>query len=166
MKRRHDAIKPGVNVGFISLLMIFMTLCLATFSALALSTVEADRNLTKRTANSVRNYYIVENIGQTFICDLDELLARVNNETYSEEEYFNLVNQYMNRIIREGFVYDPEKKTIRVELEASERVLFVAGIQLNAPGDENRYTVTSWRIEPVDEDLSDKLDNIWDGELF
>ena len=47
----------GMNVGVISLLMIFMILCLTTFAVLAISTVYAEQNLSTRNQLSIEEYY-------------------------------------------------------------------------------------------------------------
>jgi hypothetical protein len=90
MRKDKQKIKPDVNVGLISLLMIFMTLCLTVFVALAVTSAVADRSLTNRTGETAVSYYNAQNQFQEFLRDLDANLFEVNQ----------------NDLIRVGDLYD------------------------------------------------------------
>ncbi len=48
---------PRINIGSVSLTVIFAVLCLTIFAVLSLSTANAERQLAEKTAQAVRNYY-------------------------------------------------------------------------------------------------------------
>ena len=52
--------KAGVRIGIATMLTIFVVLCLAIFSVLALSTARAERQLAERQAQAVRDYYAAD----------------------------------------------------------------------------------------------------------
>lgn len=49
--------KYKVNIGLTSLILIFIILCLATFSLLSLSSARGDQSLAVRSAKAVTEYY-------------------------------------------------------------------------------------------------------------
>ena len=49
--------KHKINIGLTSLILIFIILCLATFSLLSLSSARGDQSLAARSARAVTEYY-------------------------------------------------------------------------------------------------------------
>jgi hypothetical protein len=163
---KRGSIKPGGGIGFISLLMIFLTLCLVTFTALALSTAAADQNLTRRSADSVQNFYEAENQGQSFLCSLDLFLYEMQQHTQHDEEYFAWVQQRISSVLQDGFTFLPKQNSIHVELRSDERTLLQGVVQIEPLGSPQRYSVLFWRIGPIEEEYEEKFDNLWSGELL
>lgn len=54
----------GVSTGGVSLLVIFVLLCLTAFAVLSLVSAQADRRMTERTADSVTNYYAADSAAE------------------------------------------------------------------------------------------------------
>ncbi len=82
----------GMNVGVISLLMIFMILCLTTFAVLAISTVYAEQNLSTRNQLSIEEYYTAENRGQEFLAWLDGQLISLAEQHGDAESFFTRIS--------------------------------------------------------------------------
>ena len=55
MKRRLS--KPFFNIGIISLVLIFVMLCLLTFAVLSLVSAKADLGLSRKSAGHTTDYY-------------------------------------------------------------------------------------------------------------
>lgn len=80
----------GINVGSVSLIMIFTVLCLTIFAILTLVSANAEYRLSKKYSDSVNEYYLndynasefvnsVSNYAKEFI-SADDILLKVLNE--------------------------------------------------------------------------------------
>lgn len=165
MKKERVAVKPGTNVGFVSMLTIFMTLCLATFAALALSTQAGDKNLSARMQNSVKNYYEAENNGQAFLATLDSMLVELRAESANDIEYFQKIEGRIDSILTEGIGYDEAGHKLYIDMMADERVMLKGSIEINLREDRERYRVTQWLLTPVTEEVEEDINDLWNGEL-
>jgi len=63
-----------VSIGGISILMVFVMLCLTTFGLLTLSTARAEMRLTQKNAQSVTQYYDVSARMQELLAQIDGIL--------------------------------------------------------------------------------------------
>jgi len=64
-------LKMSVGIGGPSIIMIFVVLSLTTLSALSLMTANSDWKLTKRTAQSVTDYYSADNQAEEILASTD-----------------------------------------------------------------------------------------------
>lgn len=71
---------PGT--GLITILMVFMLLCLITFAVLTLSSARADLRYSEQTAERAKNYYAAELRASQRLKEIDEELQ----ETYNKKE--------------------------------------------------------------------------------
>ena len=65
------------NVGASSILVIFVLLCLTTFSTLSLISANADHRLTTKAAESAQNYWEANNKAQQVLAKLDTAISEV-----------------------------------------------------------------------------------------
>lgn len=59
-------IRRKANIGSSSLILIFIVLCLVTFSVLSLGNAKREDALSRRSADSVQEYYRADAAGETF----------------------------------------------------------------------------------------------------
>ena len=59
--------KHKINIGLTSLILIFIILCLATFSLLSLSSARGDQSLAARSARAVTEYYRADAEGEKWL---------------------------------------------------------------------------------------------------
>lgn len=62
--------KIGLNIGASSILVVFILLCLVTFSVLSLVSANADYKLSKKIADHTQDYYIAVSKAQEQLCAL------------------------------------------------------------------------------------------------
>ena len=158
----EHASRPGVNVGFISLLMIFMVLCLTVFIALALLNAGVDKRLTDRTGETALAYYEAQNRFQMFLSELDSFLPEAVQDGGRIEEFL---------LRREGLseesVYDEARGLISARWPAGERLVLLAEILIHVPVvDGARYHIQSVYVAPRQESMKEPLNNLWSGEDF
>lgn len=64
-----------LNIGAISILMIFVVLCLTTFAVLSFVTANADKKISTKNAKSVENYYKASARVESTLSQIDTELA-------------------------------------------------------------------------------------------
>lgn len=65
-----------VNIGLSSLLVIFLVLCLTTFSLLSLSSAKSDYSLSEKLANHRGDYYQASANAEEVVAQLDDLMEK------------------------------------------------------------------------------------------
>jgi hypothetical protein len=65
-----------VRLGSISLLVTVILLCVIVLAVLSISTVRGDLLLAERTADSVSGWYELQNDGQRWLAQVDQVLAQ------------------------------------------------------------------------------------------
>lgn len=171
MREDREKVRPGVTVGFISLLMIFMALCLTVFVSLALTNAAADRGLTNRTGETATSYYAAQNQFQAFLSDLDARLVTMTTQGLDQgnADFEAQLRDSLRPLMQEGVTYDEDRHVINAQWPAGERLLFKTEILITSSGFIDtgpRYTVTSVMLSPVQESFYTPMDNMWNGEDF
>ena len=59
------------NIGSVTLMMIFIVLCMVTFAALSLSSASYDWRSAKKSADHTTAYYQTSNQAETILSDID-----------------------------------------------------------------------------------------------
>lgn len=113
---------PGT--GLITILMVFMLLCLITFAVLTLSSARADLRYSEQTAERARNYYAAELRASQRLKEIDEELQA----TYNEKE----VNAREQICFTETI---DETSMLEVKLQLCE----------GKEDDRKRYRIESWQ---------------------
>lgn len=85
----------GLNIGTSSILIIIVILCLVCFSALSITSANADYRLSKRLADRTTAYYNACNQAQLYLCELSEELSGLYQESASEADYENKIKESM-----------------------------------------------------------------------
>ena len=68
-----------VRLGWLSLLLTVIILCLATLSVLSFSTARADLALAQKQARQAQSVYALECAGQQWLAELDAALAQASS---------------------------------------------------------------------------------------
>lgn len=96
--------KMSVGIGGPSIIMILVVLSLTTLSALSLMTANSDWKLTKRTAQSVTDYYSADNQAEEILASAD---ADINSGYPLETDSFTI------------FVSDKQNLVMKLEAKGS-----------------------------------------------
>lgn len=137
--------RSAPTVGASSLLVIFAVLCLTVFAMLSLSTVQADKRLSDRSAAAALGYYEADTAAEEIFARLraGELPDGVTVTTYAAEE----------GTATQGSIYSytctiSETQAIRVEIIHQDGV----------------WTVLRWQAGSTTEWAADDSIDIWDGD--
>ena len=146
MKKEKQALSPATHVGFISLLMIALVVCLAIFISLTLRSVNADFALTDRTGTTVADRTIAHNRYQKFLGELDALLFDM--ETANEAN----LQECLGPLLSEDITYDESTQIITANWASGERLLLHVRILIHTSGNGARYSVLSVETVAIPQD--------------
>lgn len=78
-----------VNLGFSSVLMVFVTVTFLTFGVLSVLTANADYKLTQKTSTRTLAYYDAENKAEAITAEIDQILVSIYESTSAEASYYS-----------------------------------------------------------------------------
>ena len=114
-------IRRKANIGSSSLILIFIVLCLVTFSVLSLGNAKREDALSRRSADSVQEYYRADAAGETFLQLADQALLKGDKDSlmpYLQSASGTLLYRcgHVNagQALRVELVLDWEQKTYQV----------------------------------------------------
>ena len=152
MKRRSY---PVTNIGSVSLLMIFIVLCLVAFSALSLSGAVTDRQYSKKIARHNTEYYEASAQATGILKEVDQIL----HDTYSQnpQHYYTALETELASMEILTADLSLESPSISYEVSISDTQALKVVLALNEPGQmqEGYYRITSWQEIPS---------TAWEGE--
>ena len=67
--------QKSLNLGALTILVVFTVLCLTVFSVLSLASAEADSRLTGRNTQQAKRYYEADNLAEEFLSKIGGILA-------------------------------------------------------------------------------------------
>jgi len=84
---------PVTNVGAVSLMMIFIILCMITLAALSLSSSSRNAHLSRKMTDHLAEYYTASNEAEALLAHADDIFAEAFCKTNSTEEYYGLIRK-------------------------------------------------------------------------
>ena len=89
----------GMNIGSASILLVFVILCLVSFSVLSIVSANADSKLSSRVLERTTAYYNACNQAEQSLAGMDKTLQRIYASSESEEAYFTSVGHGKSYVI-------------------------------------------------------------------
>lgn len=126
----------GLNIGFSSILLIFVILCLVSFAALSIASADADHRLCTRVMERTASYYDACNKAEEALAGVDETLAEIYRNVGDKEEYFARVGHSKSYSIQVS-----DLQTLQVNIE----------ILYPESDDDTFYRITSWQVLTIGE---------------
>lgn len=145
-----------VNIGFSSLILIFIVLCLAVFGLLSLSSAQGDLKLARRSGEAVRGYYEADNKGQEWLCQVDQILMEETGKNQTPGQYSLGLEK------RLGSLYD--KKTGRITTDIPMDRGQALHIELTLADPTKRYRITAYYVYNREDYGIDQSMPVWDGQ--
>ena len=113
-------IRRKAHIGSSSLILIFIVLCLVTFSVLSLGNAKREDALSVRSADSVQEYYRADAQGEAFLQMADQALLKGDKDSlapYLQSDtgtYCTDVSMDAGQALRVELNFDWEKKTYKI----------------------------------------------------
>ena len=113
-------IRRKANIGSSSLILIFIVLCLVTFSVLSLGNAKREDALSRRSADSVQEYYRADAAGEAFLQLADQALLKGDKDSLmpylqiASGTYFTVVRMTACQALRVVLALDWDLKPYQV----------------------------------------------------
>lgn len=127
--------KPGISIGSPSLILIFIIMCLATFSLLSLSSAAGALKLAEKNADAVRGYYQADREGERFVQAVVQGEAAPLQAAENRQQFWTEIPMDFDQVLQ-------------------------VGISLDEAGN---YRIEAWKVyNQEDYEIDDSI-NLWDG---
>lgn len=141
MKKRHS------NFGFSSILLTFIMICIATFSALSLLTANSDYRLSRRVAERGMAFYHAQENANDRLVSIDQALQTAYKSCDNAAEYYaNAVSLVSDAA--EGTWSNSEGEYLFSYVEPvtdNQQLIVVIELQYPAKKTDSFYRITQWK---------------------
>lgn len=139
-----------MNFGSISLLMIFIILCMLTLAALSLSSAASDENSSKKLADHNTKYYQACNQAEETLDIIDGILAESYVVSSDFTSYFSTVEERLSKLstnITLSISSDNTSATVDYITSVNDAQSLEVELELTDPWTTSSgfYKITSWK---------------------
>lgn len=163
-----------INIGFSSIVMVFITICLVTFAALSVLTAHSDYRLSQKMADKTTAYYRADTIAREMMESIDNQLFQIYRNSSGQTDFYqniytaNLSAGAPSEIYGLTVENDADNDTIiSYFVSISDIQTLHVSLQINYPsaGSECFSTIIRWQtITEHTPDESDEYLNLYTGE--
>ena len=140
---------PMTNIGSVSLLMIFIVLCMVTLSALSLSSAAADQNSAKRLAAHNTAYYEASAQAEAKLAELQSVLSGIREQSADDAEYEEQVRSACeNGILSDGvsLTESDGRLVLQFEEPMNEQQSLSVKLELMDPSADSEADPCFWKV--------------------
>lgn len=152
----------GMGTGYVSLIMIFVAICLTALAALSFSAAGMNESMRERTTDNMAAFYTAEG-------EADRILMRLDEAAYEAAESGLFMTFADAAAEMEGVTVTqcPDGYTASWSCAVTEKIDLVCSVTFySSPElhDGRRYTVDKWETVPAGVSADTPL-NVWNGEF-
>lgn len=140
---------PVINIGSVLLLMTFIVLCLATFSALSLSSSVSEYQYSQKLAKHNQDYYAACNKANEMLQSIDDILKAAYKG--SQSDYYAAAERELESLDQVTADFSKKPPTVTCRIAINRTQFLQVGLTLNPPSQiqEGYYRITSWQESPA-----------------
>lgn len=136
--------KLTMNIGMISFMIVFIILCLVTFSVLSLVSAQSNLKMANRSIEHHQEYYQLSSKGEEALHKIDDYLYELYQKS-SQENYFQKLD-HLKAIIPDLHIY---QHYIDLTITGQSQKLYIQ-LEVLYPGNK-LYEVKAWEVQSKDE---------------
>lgn len=133
---------PTINIGSSSMLVVFIILCLITFSVLSVASANNDRKYSEKIANRTTAYYKAANKAEELLSQIDDKLKQIY-EQYNAD-YLSQVPDVLTSIDGIDTSNFPSV-SFSIPINDTQTLSVSLLIQIPEKEGDTFYTITSWQ---------------------
>lgn len=141
---------PVTNIGTVSLVMIFIVLCMVTFAALSLSSAMSDARLGQKMQVQLTDYYTASNKAEELLAKIDRILADAGTEASDTDEFYGIVSDTIGDLAAIEQTEEDFTLTYQIDINASQALLVKLAIrspwQAKEENTDSFYKILSWQV--------------------
>lgn len=170
MKKKNKS--SFINIGFSSIVMVFIMICLVTFATLSVLTAHSDYRLSQKMADKTTAYYKADAIARDMVELLDEELFNIYLKSSVSNDFYEAVaatdfSTYAPSDIHNVMLNKSEDDIIlSYEVPISEVQTLYVSLHVNFPLAESECFTTITRWQTVTENAPDESEeylNLYTG---
>lgn len=160
---------PVMNIGISLIILVFISLCLLTFSVLSLENAVADYRLSKKAAEHTADYYEAVNQINGSLRDTQNVLEQLwkeEEETVGETMLFSSYKAHvLDAFLEKGICEETEEGDVEFiyEQSVSKQQALCVRARLTQSEDGKYYDIISWKLESNGEWEADNSLNVYQG---
>lgn len=124
------------GIGSSSLILIFVVLCLVAFAVLSLGNAGREDGFSRKNAESVREYYRADGLGEAFVQEIDQMLMETSG----------LIPELRKEQVTAwaGACYDKEKDCFSKDIEMASGLAL--HVEVDADWEQGTCHVQEWKV--------------------
>ena len=143
---------PVTNLGTISLIMIFIVLCMVTFAALSLSSASRDMRAGQNMRAHLEEYYNVSNEAETLLAQADHIFAEA--ATADDSEFYRIVSEQTSPFAKAEIADGQFTLTYQLDINDTQALLVKLAVrypqQVKKEDADSFYKILSWQVVHTD----------------
>ncbi|MFZ2539144.1 MAG: hypothetical protein WAX04_09630 [Oscillospiraceae bacterium] len=154
----------GVNIGSVSILVIFVLLCLTTFATLSLVSANADAKLTDSAAKSLSEFYLADSQAEELLSSID--LKLIATTTSDKSSYFKSCIDSLSALSGVTTYENSDGIVVDYSVPVNDNRKLCVSLNLLYPNEANgkRFRLEKWQTVYTGEWEADDSLNLWDSD--
>lgn len=140
---------PITNIGTISLMMIFIVLCMVTFAALSLSSAVSDSRSGQKMSVHTEEYYAASNRAEEILASVDGIFSDAYSRAQDAEEYYKMVSEGLPDTVTSEQEEGQFQVRYQVDVNDSQAIQVLLAVlspeQIQREGFGGFYKILSWQ---------------------
>ena len=149
--------KFSVNIGFSSILMVFIMICLVTFASLSLLTANSDYRLSQKMADKTTAYYTADTAAREASYEIEKYLTSLYLTSESHSDFYESIDEAQlkkelsEKIIHLSDSYHETFPVISFEIPVSTVQVLYVSLEIHYPekDDDNFFSITKWSTKTL-----------------
>lgn len=141
---------PVTNIGTISLMMVFIILCMVTFAALSLLSAVSDARAGKKMQAHTEEYYSASNDAEALLAKADRVFADAYKTAANTDEFCRIIADGTNDFATVDAAGEELLLTYQVDMNDSQSLFVQLAVhtpeQLKTEGMDSYYRILSWQV--------------------
>lgn len=169
MKKKHSSF---INIGFSSIVMVFIMICLVTFATLSVLTAHSDYRLSQKMAEKTNAYYQADAIARNMAENIDKELYQIYLISSSVDAFYHAISaadfsgNAPEQVTDLALEVTEETAAISYAVPVSEVQTLHVSLKINYPFAKSECFSTITRWQTVTENAPDESDeylNLYTG---
>jgi hypothetical protein len=131
---------PVTNIGTVSLMMIFIILCLVIFATLSLTDAKRDFSFSQKLADHTSEYYAASNQSEYMVAKIDEILKNTDDTT----NYLNQVAAKITSDIDIPVTFESDNQSMLLSWQIDMNDSQALYTRLNIDASTHTFKILSW----------------------
>lgn len=153
MNNSENRRPAGIGTGYLSIMMIFVVLCLTMLAALSYSSAAAEKKYSEKSGEYAKEYYAADIAAKRVLAEIDAIAADYDDLT--DFMFIGELEEVEGTSVRQL----PDGVEVSWSTPINDRQSISSAVKYSGEG----YTVTRWNTVSVSESESKPL-NVWNGE--